>query len=342
MDILELKTRLKGGNISGVFLLTGEEDYLIRYYLSELRRAAGVDPAFAVFNNPVYDGDGVSILELAEDLKAPPVMGERKIVEWRHARLSQLTEKELAALEELVESVSELGYATLAITAGADVLDLGTPKKPSSFVKRFGDKIGILNFPRSTDNQLYGWLKKHFDAEGVTVTLDVLRALVERSGHSMDVLVGEVDKLSALAFARGRQAISVEDVLEVASSTPESDTFLLSNAIIDKNKEAAYRALMEMKHRRVDPTVIMGMLARVWGDLLSVSLLLEEGKGVKDIETILKMNPYKLKIYIGAQKRYSPDKLAEIVSELSRVDADSKYGGVTGYTAVELLVSKFI
>ena len=39
MDLSILKSRLKTGELAGWYLMCGEEDYLKRYYLGELRSA---------------------------------------------------------------------------------------------------------------------------------------------------------------------------------------------------------------------------------------------------------------------------------------------------------------
>ena len=342
MDITTLKAELKNGNASGIYIFAGEEDYLIRYYLRSLREKVTGDEAFAVFNNPIFDGNEIDFGAIIEAVKAPPMMNDYKLVEWRHADFTSLRENGLEQLEELVAVCEEHPYSIVAFTADEDGLDFGTPKKPSAFIKRFDKQLKILRFEKSTENQLYAWLKKHFDAQDITVTLDTVKALVFRSGRSMDVLVGEVDKLCALAHARGKNAVTPEDVNEVCSSTPECDTFALSNAILDRNKHQAYLALEDMKLRRVDHTIVMGMIARVFDDLISVSHLLDEGLGALEIEEVLGMNKYKLKIYISAAKKYGTERLAVIVNDLARVDADSKFGGVTGYTAVELFLSRYL
>ena len=340
MDINGFKSKIKSDNPAGVYVFAGEEDYLVRHYLSVLRDAVGVDPAFAIFNNPTFDGAEIDYAALTDAVKSPPMMSDFKLIEWRHASFSSMREADYEAMEDLLKIASEYEYSVLAFTATADGLDFGTPKKPSRFVKTFGDRINLLRFDRSTENQLYSWLKKHFDAEGVSVSLDTLRALVFRSGRTMDVLKHEVEKLSALAHARGLSTITSEHVAEVCSSTPECDTFALSNAITDRSKPAAYTALEEMKNRRLDPMMAMGMIARTFDELAVVSAMLEEGRGAADIEKLLKINPYKLKIYVSASKRYGADRLASIVSTLARVDADSKFGGIAGYTAVELFISQ--
>ena len=340
MDIGKFKSSLKASDFSGIYVFAGEEDYLIRYYMKALREAISTEEAFAVFNNPVFDGPEVDFETLAEAVKAPPMMADFKIIEWRHADFTAMKETDLESLEELCDVVAEYPYSIVAFSAIEDGLDFGTPKKPSAFIKRFDNRLNILRFEKSTETQLYAWLKRHFDSYGINVNMDTLRALVFRSGKSMDTLANEVEKLAMLAKARGKDFVTPDDVNEVASSTPECDTFALSNSILERNKQKAYDAIEEMKIRRVDPLVIMGMMAKTFDELTSVAYLLAEGKGAPEIHEILKINEYRIKLYISAAKRYGTEKLSEILATLANADAGSKYGGVTGYCAVELFISR--
>lgn len=342
MDTNELKAAIKSGKLSGVYIFTGEEEYLVRHYLGVLRSALSLDEGLAAFNHIKLHADKGSHAAVVEAVKSPPMMSDYKLIEWSERDFSSMKESDFSALEELCELVSEHPYAVVAFTASADKLELGTQKRPSAFHKRFADKINILRFDKSTDNQLYAWLKKHFDASGVGVTPDTLRALVFRSGHSMDVLKSEVEKLSALALGRGVATVTPDMVDEVASSTPEADTYALSTAITDKNRRAAFAALEEMKFRRVDPAIIMGMIARSFGELLTASNLLDEGAGIQALSETTGMKEFKARITVAAAKKYKSEHLREAVSELSRIDAASKYGGITGYTAIELFISQYI
>ena len=340
MDLNKFKSDLKSGNLSGIYIFAGEEGYLVRYYLTRLREAISPDETFAVFNNPVFDGAVIDFSSIAEAMKAPPMMSDLKLIEWRNADFTKLKDGDIEALDEIVSLSEEYSYSVVAFTADGDGLDFGTPKKPSTFIKRFDKKINILRFDKSEEKQLYAWLKKHFDSHGITVSLDTVSALVFRSGKSMDVLAGEVEKLCALAKAREKNFVTPDDVAEVASSTPECDTFALSNAIVERNRQKAYIALEEMKLRRVDTTIIMGTIARTFSDLSTVAYMLKDGMGLSDIQKTLNMNEYKLKLYASAAKRYGTEKLSEILNSLAVADAGSKFGGVTGYTAVELFVSR--
>ena len=154
MDIQSFKSSLKSGQLSGLYLFCGEEDYLVRYYLKSLRERIAPDEAFAVFNNPVFDGEEVDFAAVLEAMKSPPMMSDFKMVEWRHADFSSMRDNELDSLAVLASEAKEYPYCVIAFTADGEGVDFGTPKKPSSFVKRFDKQINILNFEKSNENQL--------------------------------------------------------------------------------------------------------------------------------------------------------------------------------------------
>jgi len=340
MELNDFKAKLKSGSLGGCYVFCGEEDYLKRYYLGELLKAAEPDETMAVFNHLSFDGAEVDVSALLEAVKAPPMMSDYKIVEWKYPALDKMKDSQLDAFEQCLDIMDGDGYTVMTFFVADG--ELATGKRAGKFTKRFGERVNILRLDKSTDTQLLSWLKRHFDAKGIGASEDTLKALLFRSGHSMSTLNQEVEKLTALALARGLGVITESEVNEAASTTAESDTFALSNAILDKNKKAAYLALSEMKSRRVDPIIITAMMARTYSDLVTVAMLMEDGMGAQDIAQALKMNPYKLKIYMQAAKKYTLERARKILAELSRMDTASKYGGITGYAGIELFVGKCI
>ena len=342
MQEKEFKELLKSGRPSGAFLFSGEEDYLKRYYLGELKRAVVTDEAFATFNHIVFDGQEFSAAALKDAVSAPPMFADYKLIEWKYPHFLKMKESELKDIEAILDTLPDYDYTVLAMIVADGEIDIGTEKKPGKFAKRFGKKINIINFEKSTDTQLMSWLKRHFDKESIKVTAEVLSALLFRSGRSMDVLIGEVVKLSSFLKANGRDTLTVADVQEVASSTPECDTFALSNAILERNKKATYDAIAEMKRERQEPSLIIGMMARTYSELLSVVMLKDDGVDQSEIEKILGIHPFKLKSYMKASRLFKQGAPAAILEELSRVDVGMKYYGVQGYTAIEMFISKCV
>ena len=342
MDKNEFIAKLKTLPIGGCFIFSGEEDYLKRYYLGELRRAIITEEFLAPFNHTVGDGKDIDFAALRDAIMSPPMMSDAKLIEWRYPSFEKMKESDLALFEETLDLLEKQEYATLAFIVEDGEIDLGTPKKESRFMKCFGKRVNILDCQKPTDASLLSWLKKHFDKESISVDAGTLKDLIFKSGHSMTVLKGEVDKLSAYAKANGKNTITKEDVFEVASSTPESDTFALSNAIMSRNKSAAFIALLDMKTRRIDPMMILGSMSRTYSDLTAVSALVRDGVEAKTIATELKMTPGKCNMYISAARRQDPSFYRNALEELLRVDYSSKFGGISGYAAIELFVTKWL
>lgn len=342
MDIATLKSRLKSGEVGGWYIFAGEEDYLKRHYLGELRRAIVTDEVFSTFNHLLIDGADIDFAELKEAIKSPPMMSDYKLIEWKFANLDGLKESEKALLLDLVSLKEEYPSTVFAIMTASDGFDTGTAKRPSRLAARLSDGFDIINFSKSTDAQLVAWLKRHFDAEKISSSPAVLNALVFRSGRSMEVLVEEVNKLSAFVKSAGREELLISDVESVASSTHESDAFLFSNAVIERNIGKAFAALSDLKQRRVEPQIVLAMLERTYSELLAASMLMDEGGGVAEIESILKFHPFKAKLYASSAKRAGTKRLAEASAELRRIDASSKSGGLSGYGPIEMFITRRI
>ena len=337
----ELKARIKQGNLGGCYILTGEEDYLKRYYLSQIQKTVLTDDSFAFFNHVVYDGAAVDFAAISDDIKAPPMMADYKLIEWKYPSFTKMKSEDFEAFAQVLALLKEYDNVILLFLCGDGEPDLSNPKKSSSFVARFGEDVNIVKFDKKTsDNEVLGWLSRHFAAEGVNASEQVMRDLLFRSGHTLSVLNDEVIKLSLFVKANGRNTVTAKDVEEVASSTPECDTFALSNALSQRNKQAALLALCEMKLRRVDPIIIMSMIAKTMTELATVAIMLADGMNKEDITAAAKMNPKRTPHVINAARRFTKEHAVKIIEELLRVDTGAKYGGVTGYTAIELFITK--
>jgi DNA polymerase-3 subunit delta len=342
MTLADFKAKLKSQNVSGAYIFSGEEDYLKKFYLKEFANICCPDESFALFNQVIYDGNEVEIADIAEAIKSPPMMSDGKLVVWKYPMLDRMSESEKKAIEELAGALSDFPYATLVLFTDIDGFDPGTQKRPSKLAARLGKVYDIVNFEKSTDAQLIGWLGRHFSAEGIEATQDVLSALIFRSGHGMEILKHEVEKLSAYAKSNGISRLNTETVELVASPTLECDAFALSGAITDKSREKAFLALADMQNRRIDAAEVLATLSRAFSELVIVANLLEEGMGIADIEALLKWNHYKLKFCSTAAKKWGSDKLFKASDSLRKLDAASKSGGASGYKMIEIFICEFL
>ena len=158
----------------------------------------------------------------------------------------------------------------------------------------------------------------------------------------MDTLHGEVEKLSALVHARGGTEVTVNDIEAVSSASAECDTFALNNALTERNRALAYTALLDLKNKRGDPAIVIKSLADFYNEILTVSAFIEDGMDKDEIERVMKMHPYKLKMCIAATKRYRASEVIRACERLTEIDTASKMGGSRGYSPLEIFIAEFV
>ncbi len=337
----ELTKRLKSGDVAGAYLFCGEEAYLRRAFTVLLRQKLLGDPAFETFNHLLHEGAAPDYGTLLSDVQTPPFFEPNKLVEWHGADLSSLKESDYEALGEIVRATGAGSGVTLLISVTPEGLDAGTAKRPSAAFKRLSELFLAVNFEKSTDAQLAGWLTRHFTHEGVTTEPGVPRLLLERAGRSMDVLANEVDKLVAYARAHARDTVTEDDVRYVSVTTTEADAFGLTNALLDRDPAAAFRNLADMRARRVEPTLILGQISRLFADLTTIALLLAEGLNPAAIAGVLSMNAYRTELYARAAAKRKLPELRYALALCTETDRKAKTAfGVDVYGLLERLIAE--
>lgn len=336
----QLTARLKK-DPAGAYLFCGEEAYLRRAFQGELRKKLLTDPDFDTFNHVVHEGAEIDFSALRADVETPPFFAPTKLVEWQGADLSSPKDEVFDRLAELVHSLGENPGVSLLLTVLPEGLDLGTPKRPSAACNKLSALFTLVNFERSTESQLLGWLARHFAHEGVRTDPGVPRLLLSRAGRSMDVLANEVEKLAAYVKAHERDTVTEDDVRFVSVTTTEADAFGLTNALLDRDAVGAFRALADMRARRVDPTIILSQISRLWGDLLSIALLLAEGQDSASIASLLSMNRYRADLYTKSAAKRPVASLREAVRLCADADRRTKTAfGVDTDALIDRLVAE--
>lgn len=334
----ELKEKIKSADVDGAFLFAGEEDYLKRHYIGELRKLLVPDEGLAPFVHFVFDGAEIDADAVLSAVRTPSMFRESKLVEWHNVDFEGMKESALKAFEALAEEIREEKGNTVVFTAAAEGLDTGTEKRPSKLMTRLSKALAVVPFYHSTDAALVSWIRRHFAAKGLAHTPTLPQALLSRVGHDMDTLKNEIEKLSDYAGANALKEITERELAFVCIQTVESDAFSLTNALLDGKAEEAYLYLGDMKRRRVDPISVLTQVAKLYADLLSVALLAEEGSGEKEIAKMLGMHEYKAGLYFRAAKRMGTPLIEEKLALCAQTDAQLK-SGTASYRGLEQLVA---
>ncbi len=347
----EYKNALRAGR-GGAYVLCGEESYLIRHYRDRTREPysspeAEYDRAVVGYEtkadaDAIVDAAATPVMSMMSMLLTEPdAVSRKRLVEVSVEAADGLKDSDFDALIGAMSASSEYADdAIVLLCLMPGTFDCGEPpKRPSAAYKKLcaTDGVNVVYFPATTPAQLRRWVERHFTHEGITPEWDAADAMVSLVGEDMTSLSGEIDKLTSYVRAHGRDHVTKDDVAAVCCRGDRYDAFALSNAILDKRRDAALSALYDEMRRKTEPVIVSAGIARVLSDIMAVKALLSTGASAPAISQTLGMHEYKVKLYMKSASARTEDEIERAV--LACADADRRIkstGG--GYEALERLV----
>ena len=320
------------------FLFFGEEDYLKKAAVKQTREALCPDPTFAAFNDVTLDALDFTPDKLLSAMTPPPMMADTRLIVLRGLDFTAMKQQEIDDLIETLSALSEYDYNTVLIPVSAGLIDEGfLPKSPGKVLKKLAEVATPVRFLAPTDAKLALWVGRHFSHLGVTAEPAVCAALIDYCGKSMFVLANEIEKLAFYALQNGRKVITSADVPVVAAPSSAPDAFALSNAILAGRGAEALEALRVMKFQRVDPTFVLGEIARTFSDMQNVRVLTDAGKSTAEIAAALRLHAYRVGLLQRAAARVDARRISRALALAAEADGALKRGGAD-YAPIEQLV----
>ena len=266
----ELKKRLKEG-LAPLYFLYGEECYLTAHYAAQIAEKAVGKDDMGGFNLQKLDGQSVSFDQIEEAVEALPLMAERKCVVIRDFDVAAAG----AAQERLLNLAGDPPESCVTVFwQDAVQPDLKKNAKWRAFAAAV-DKTGLcVQFPRKTTGDIVKLLVSGAARRGSALTPDNAKLLVERCGDDLNLLLNEIDKLSALA---GGGEITREHIETAATKNLEASVFDLSKALLQNNYERSYTILNTLFYQKEEPVAILAVLSGAYADLYRAKAAAQAG-----------------------------------------------------------------
>ena len=269
----ELKRHLAQGAFASLYVLAGEEKYLVKRAARQLIDKAG-GSLFPEFNRNELDG-ACTIDSLADAVEALPFMAEHKCVAVQDLDLWDRSQGELDKLDQLLENLP--GTTTLVLwfpTAGTGGK---AASRWQSFLRK-AEKYGcVLLCARRTEGELKRLLAKEAGKAGCSFPSQGVQRLLDYAGQDLNRLLGEVEKLCAYALGTGQPSITPAMVEKLVAKSTEVTVFLMVDALVAGSYEKAYSLLDSLFYQREDPIAIIGALAASYVDMYRVRAALDSG-----------------------------------------------------------------
>jgi DNA polymerase III subunit delta len=215
-----------------------------------------------------------------------------------------------AALPELPPGV------TVVLVAREQPPRRRTPKGLAEAVEAAGGDVLRYEAPKA--RSLPRWLTAEASRRGFELAPDAARMLIDRLGERSMRLATELDRLAV--WAEPGAAVTADDLAAMIADTSEEAAWALSDAIIDRDPEAAVEVAERMSAQGESVTGLLYGAARRLREATAALALLESGRPAKEVEGELPMHPYAAKLLVRRLSGRTLDELRAATCALADLE----------------------
>jgi len=331
-QVQQLKNDLAAGNVGCLYVFYGEEGYLKRHYLNQLKELCG--GPFEAFNIVVLDGEQVNVQSLTDAIDSIPMGSEKKLVIVRDYKLMQPAGDMKDFLPQLLAELPD--YVCLVFYF--DTLEF-KPDKRLNLWKVLEKHGQVIEFAQSSAASLIPWVKRHFYQHGKMIDTPECEYLLFLCGASMENLLTEIEKISA---GTPQERIDKGDIDALGSRVLEATVFELTDSILERQYSKGLLILRDLFDMKQEPVAIHAAITKQMQRLYGAKLALSKGKGENEIAQILGFkSAYPARRLIQSARRCGLDYLRWVQSACLETDLALKSNLPDPQRSLELLLLRF-
>ena len=338
LSIENLEKELKQGKLNSLYLLYGEELFLLENSLNKIRKLFG--DTIKGINYILIDDTNVK--ELIQDIETPAFGYEKKIIIARNTGLFKSEGKRKnQELSSLKDKINDYLNENIDIINQSVIL-VFVEEEADSRLKLFKtlDKLGIVcKFDFQKPVQIEKRVKAICQAYGVKIDDSTLRYFIEICGTNMQDVINEIRKLIEYVGKGG--TIKKEDVDSLTIKKLEAIIFDLTDNLGQKQTAKALEVLKNLIYNKEPIQRILVMLYNHFKKLYFLKLALRYNK---DIITSLSLKPnqtFLVNKYKQQAKYFTEKELKEILQALRDLDVNYKNGLIDLQVGLEAILCNY-
>ena len=338
----EFKKMLSSGIPDKLYLIYGEEKYLVKGYTGRLvEKVAGKKPSDLDF---VRLGAETPLEEIFSASEQLPILSEYKCVVVSDYNIEALSENDLKLLSEYCEDTSPSTVLIFTMPTLVTEQKKGGGKAASKLSKFVGtvSKYGtVVEFSKrdgsALEKQLISWAAK----QGCELSTMNASKIISMCSTDMTALKNEVDKLCAYT---GEGRITEEAIKLLVTRNTEVRIFALSDCIASGDYNGAYMQLYGLFGQNEKPEVILSVLSSVYMDMYRAKVAAESGKSISELASDFKYGKREFLLKNAGKRasRYTVQGLRRILGLILETDMKLKSSTAARQILLETLIARII
>ena len=319
-DVLEKE--LNSGKLEPLYLIYGEEEYLIDKALKKIKKSFG----------ELLDGmnfiqiDEESVNDIIENIESPAFGFDRKLIIVRNSGLFKKDGRKKAG-SPIQEKIATYINENKSIIEDMVTIVFCEKEADKNNVFTAIEKNGIVvECSGLKPNQIISNLKKIAGMYKVNLPDDVANYFLEIAGTSMQELINEIRKLIEYAGEGG--TITKTDVDNLTTKQIEGIIFDLTDNLGAKKTDKAIEVLDSLVYMREPLQKILVTLYNHFKKLYFCSIAI---KNNQDVTKALNLKPNQMFLVTKYKKQatlFKTQELRKLLEELANLDYNYKIGGI--------------
>ncbi|MBR7123085.1 MAG: DNA polymerase III subunit delta [Oscillospiraceae bacterium] len=312
-NLQRLKLDLREKKTQRLYIFFGEEFFLLRHYLGQLKKLL-IEDLTESFNYHKLTKENFDLHGFCDAVESIPMMAEHTLVWVDDIDIFKLPEAERDQLCRVITDIPD--YCTVVFSYET------VAWKPDGRLKSLTEAIRsnalVVEFPKQNHRDLIAWVSRHFAANHKQISPELCSYLIDITGGTMTALTGEISKICAYSDA---DTIVKSDIDAVTEPELDAVIFKLGELLSDGKTDEALKTLQKLLKMQHEPLAILGTIGSHFRRLGTAKTLLDNGKGTADLMRLCGIGEYPAKKAITAAKRFTGDfyaTAAELILETDR------------------------
>lgn len=316
---------IKNGQLKKVYLLYGEERYLIRQYRDKLKKALSSPDDTMNFSS--FEGADINVKEVIDLAETLPFFADQRLILIEDSKLFQ------KGGDELGEYLASLPETTYFVFVENEV------DKRSKLYKAVMKCGNAIEFVTQTDETLKKWIVGRIGKEGKNITQAAFQSFISKTGTDMENIEKELEKL--ICYTMEKEVIEPEDVEAITTEQISNKVFEMVDAIAGHKQKHALDLYYDLLALKEPPMRIMYLVVRQFQILLTVKVMSNQGFGNKEIASKAGCPEWAVRKYQGQAKSFSLDQIKMAISDGVNYEEAVKTGRMNDQMAVELFIVNY-
>ena len=284
MDYAAFLQAAQRGQPPPLALLHGPDEQLLDDALDVVLRGLFTDVSELALGREALEGGEVSVETVVRSAMTLPFMTSRRVVTVRRAQALPAR-----GAEALTDYARDPSPTTCLLLLADEALGASRERRSDHWLLGALPPAAIVALPLRKGRAMEDWLKQRAAADGLVVTDDAARQLVQWVGEDGARLLGETRKAALLAGPENRKVAAAE-VAQIVGEHRVSDVFELTRAVERRDVRLALLTLDRLLATE-EPVFLLALLTRSVRQALTVRDLAAAGQSAVEIARAVRPTP---------------------------------------------------